>query len=266
MVTLAIRDDDLNYFSKAEEIEKVYKQIPNFPVSFAIIPTVTDVSTKGMCPDTKGNSSPRWIGDNKELVMWMKNKLSLGQMDVCMHGITHGYKFIGGKRYAEMEWRNEANLAEEISDYRRKLEELLDYKITVFVAPSNKITRYGINCVAQVGMNYSGIIPASFSRNFTVTNFTNYIKRWWHRAIDRFPYPNVMVYSSHKEINACLMQGYDYLVRMYHYCDKHNYPMAVNVHYWHLRDNPNELDELIRFVNYALDRGAKPTTLSALLK
>lgn len=266
MVKLVIRDDDLNYFSKAKEIEKVYENIPSFPVSFAVIPTVTDVSTLGSCPDTKGNTVPRWIGDNTELVVWVKEKLSLNQMDVCMHGITHGYKIINGKRYAEMEWRNEANLAEEINDYRRKLEELMEYKITVFVAPSNKITRYGINCVAKVGMDYSGIIPASFSRDVTVKNVTNYIKRWWHRAVDKYPYPAVMKYSSHKELNACLLQSYDYLVRMYQYCDSHNYPMAVNVHYWHLRDNPQALSDLVRFVNYALERGAIPSTMSELLK
>ncbi len=266
MIKIALRDDDLNYFSKVEDVEGVYKELKDFPISFAVIPIVTDVSTKGSCSDTKGNIVPRWIGDNEELVAWMKEKLFLNQMDVCMHGVTHGYKIIDGKRFAEMEWRKEANLAEEINDYKLKLEKLLDYKITVFVAPSNKITRYGINCVVQAGMNYSGIIPASFSRNFTLINVANYIKRWWHRAMDKYPYPAVMKYSSHKELNACLLQGYDYLVRMYHYCDKHNYPMAVNVHYWHLRDNTQALNDLVRFVNYALERGATPSTLSELLK
>lgn len=266
MVELALRDDDLNFFSKVEDIENVYSEISSFPVTFAVIPEVIDVSTKARCPETKGNTTPHWVGDNVELVSWMKKKLIQRQADVCLHGITHGYQFIGGKRYAEMEWRKEENLALEITEYKTKLQDLLNYPISVFVAPSNKISRYGINCVAKAGLNYSGIVPASFQRDLTVKNIANYLKRWWIRAVDKLPYPAVMQYSTHKEINACLLQGYDYLVKMYNYCDKYNYPMAVNVHYWHLRDNPKELETLVRFVNYALERGAKPTTLSELLK
>jgi hypothetical protein len=29
----------------------------------------------------------------------------MGYADVLLHGETHEYKFIKGKRYAEMEWR-----------------------------------------------------------------------------------------------------------------------------------------------------------------
>lgn len=76
-----------------------------------------------------------------------------------------------------------------------------------------------------------------------------------------------MKYNNHKEVNACLLQSYDYLVSMYNYCEKHNLPMAINVHYWHLRDNPVELEMLRKFVmEYALPKGAVPTRLSDLFK
>lgn len=43
--------------------------------------------------------------------------------------------------------------------------------------------------------------------------------------------------------------------------------MAINVHYWHLRDNPVELEMLRKFVmEYALPKGAVPTRLSDLFK
>ena len=266
MVKLAIRDDDMNFFTKVEDIEEVYREIPDFPVSFAVIPTVTDVSTVGKCPDTRGNTEPRWVGDNDKLVVWLKQKLSQGQTDVLFHGITHGYKFIEGKRYAEMQWRKEPDLAEKIGMIKSQMETLFGYPMNVFVAPSNKISKYGIQCVSANGMNFSGLVPITFDREMTPRNLMNYTRRWFLRAKDRLPYPDVLQYSDHKEMNACLLQGYDYLVKMFHYCEKKNSPMAVNVHYWHLRDYPQERAMLMDFVKYALNHGAIPSTMSDLLK
>ena len=106
MVKIVIRDDDVCYFTEPDDLEFVYKDISLFPVSFAVVPKVTDLSTKGKCPETKGNQVPRYIGDNDNLVNWLKDKLKKTECDVLMHGITHQYKFIDGKRYPEMEWRS----------------------------------------------------------------------------------------------------------------------------------------------------------------
>jgi hypothetical protein len=265
MVKLAIRDDDLNYFTKVEDILSVYKEIKSFPISFAVIPMVTDVSTKGACLDTKGNTVPRRLLDNKEMVFWLKDRLREESIDVLIHGITHEYHSVDGKRLAEMEWRDEDCLSAELSFHVNEISESLGHKISVFVAPSNKISKYGIRSVYKAGLNYSGIIPASFRRDFTLKSIHNYCKRWYCRLVDKLPYPGVMDYGTHKEINACLMQGYDYLVHMYEYCNQNRQPMVINVHYWHLRDFEKERKELIRFVNYALDRGAQPVTVSSLL-
>lgn len=266
MVKLAIRDDDMNFFTKVEDIEEVYREIPDFPVSYAVIPTVMDVSTQGRCPDTKGNQTPRWIGENTELISWLKKRLNEGKADVLFHGITHDYKYQDGKRLAEMQWRNEDELTIEIKELKKKLEDLLDYPISVFVAPSNKISKYGIRCVAANGMDFSGIVPISFERDFTLQNIKNFAKRWYIRVKDKYPYPNVLQYNDHKELNACLLQGYDYLVSMFNYCQRKGSPMVVNVHYWHLRDYPKEKAMLMDFINYAMDNGAIPTSLSELFR
>lgn len=265
-VKLIIRDDDMNFFTKVEDIESVYSKIENFPISFAVIPCVTDVSTTGNCPDTKGNETPQWVGGNVELITWLRERIKLGKADVLMHGITHQYKFIEGKRLAEMQWRDEAELADEICKYKKDLEQILNYDISVFVAPSNKISKYGIKCVSSNGLNFSGIVPIDFQREITFRNVVNYLKRCFLRAKDKLPYPNIMQYSSHKELNACTLQKYDYLVRMFNYCKKIGSPMAVNVHYWHLRDFPKEQIILTDFVKYAIDNGAVPSIMSELMK
>ena len=81
--------DDLNYFSSVKDVERVYSAISTFPVSFAVIPAVTDVSTIGLCPETRGNKTPMYVGDNKELVEWMKKMRNEKGYDICMHGINH---------------------------------------------------------------------------------------------------------------------------------------------------------------------------------
>lgn len=266
MINLAIRDDDVNYFTSPNDLKLVYSNevFKDFPVSFAVIPFVKDVSTRGACPETRGNRVAQWIGDNKGLVLYLSDLLSQKKADILLHGITHEYLIEGNKRLAEMEWRREGNLAEELFDNKKRLSDVFHYPVSVFVAPSNKISHYGINAVIAASLHYSGIIPLSFKRDVSFLSVSNYVKRWIQRGIVGLPYPNILNYGSHKELNACTLQGYNYLVRMFDYCCKINSPMAINVHYWHLRDNPSKLEELVHFVNYALAKGAIPSRLSEL--
>lgn len=268
MIQLAIRDDDMNYFTQIDDIQSVYRDFNDFPVSFAIIPAVKDISTKGACPETKGNSTPMYFVDNIPLVNWLKQRLSMGKADALLHGINHDYKFINGKRFAEMEWRDGSEtLKREIEQYKNQLENALNYQISCFVAPSNKISKKCLKCVSLNGMDYSGIIPLKFERDITPMNIGNYIFRWWQRFFNKIPWPGVLKYSDHLEINACLLQSGNYLRNVFDFCVKHNIPMVINVHYWHLRDNPNELEMLRSFVmDYALPHGAIPSTISSILK
>lgn len=265
MVDLIIRDDDLNFFTKVEDVENVYKEINNFPVSFAIVPEVVDISRVGNCPETRGNREPRWIGNNIELTKWLKEKLSKGEIDVLMHGITHSYKHIKDNKDAEMEWRKDEVLIDILKEKRAQLEELLDYPISVFVAPSNKISKYGIQIVAKLGLNFSGIVPLKFERDITACNIKSYLKRIFVRVYNKIPYPGVLYYSDHLELNACSYQGYEYLLKMYNYCNERSLPMAINVHYWDMRDNPEKYLDFFKFIHWALDKGAHPARMSDVL-
>lgn len=269
MIQLAIRDDDMNFFTNVEDLEKVYSRFNKFPISYAVVPYVLDVSTRGACPDTKGNNIAKDVAENNILVDWVRRGIKDGTCDVLLHGVHHSYKFTEkGNKLAEMQWRDhETNLAVLLKVEKERLSTLFDYPITCFVAPSNKITKYCLAQVVKAGMHYSGIIPIKPNVNLTGRNILNYAKRWVVRAIYKLPYPGVLEYDNHKEVNACILQTYDYLVKMFEFCCKHNYPMVINVHYWHLRDNPAELEKLRRFVmDYAIPRGAIPTRLSDLLR
>ncbi len=266
MVKLIIRDDDCNYFTRPEDIEKVYSQIPDFPVSFAVVPTVTDVI--GGCPETKGNATPRFIGDNKEIVDYLKNKLKTGKCDVVLHGISHGYKYTDdGTKIPEMIWRDgDTSLSRTIATWKTTLEGLFNYPINCFVAPSNRIGKHAIQAIYQNDLNFSGIIDIHFSRDVSIKSVCNYIKRFYLRAVTHFAYPGIMDYGTHKELNANNHTSYDYLAKLYDYCEKHDYPLAINVHYWHMRENPEHYEGFFKFIKYAIDRGAIPTKLSDMFK
>ena len=265
MVKIAIRDDDANFFTKIEDLELVYPKIDKFPVSFAVVPMITDVL--GGCPETKGNSTPRDIRDNKDLVSWLRQKVELGECDVLLHGLTHEYKFDStGNKIPEMIWRSgDEELENQLSEWKSIFHSLFGCAINCFVAPCNRISKDALKVVSKTGLNYSGIVPISFDRDYTIKNICNYIKRFTLRAITGLPFPGVMDYSDHKEINACELRSLDYLVKMYKWCDKHKQPLVVNVHYWDLRDNSEQLITLMSFMDFCEKNGCVPTTVSSLL-
>ncbi len=263
MVKLIIRDDDCNFFTRPEDLDYVYRTIPDFPVTFAVIPEVTDV--KGGCPETDGNTTPRFIGDNKELVEHLRENLHLGKCDVVLHGICHGYHYHkgSGEKIPEMIWRNDdPALTAIIGKWKVCFEELFDYPINSFVAPSNQIQKNGIRAVYSNDLNFSGIIPISFERDFSMNAVRNYIFRWSVRAVEGFPYPGVLDYGTHLELNATNRITFDALKKQFDYCRKRDLPLAINVHYWHIRDNEERYRGFFDFVEYALCNGAEPAKLS----
>ena len=261
MVRLIIRDDDCNFFTHPEDLDKVYSSIPDFPVSFAVVPSVIDVC--GGCPETKSNVDPKRIGENSALVNYLKDRFKAGRCDLLLHGITHGYKFNpDGSKIPEMIWRDgEKDLRETIRINKEYLESLFDISIKCFVAPSNHILRNGVRAVYENGLDYSGIIPLSFQRDFSIWSVSNYIKRLWVRATKMLPYPGILDYKTHRELNACNTITFDYLKRMFEYCQLIDSPMAINVHYWHIRDYPNHYKGFFEFVRYAMEKGAQPSRM-----
>lgn len=264
MVKLIIRDDDCNYFTNPEDLKQVYRSLCDFPITYAVVPAITDV--KGGCPETNGNTIPRYIGMNKKLVEYLKEEFSSKNCDIVLHGITHGYEYNeDGSMIPEMVWRDkQGDLTEEIAYWKHDFEKLFNGTIKCFVAPSNTIGKNAIKAIYNNGLNFSGIISVKYERHFSIRSILNYIRRVYVRAVYGFAHPGILDYGTHKEVNANNHLDYDYLVSLFNYCDKRNYPMAINVHYWHMRDFPEKYEGFFKFIEYAIGRGAVPTRLSDL--
>ena len=259
IIRIAIRDDDTNFFTNPDDLKFVYENIEGFPISFAVIPYVTGFI--GGCPEAKGNVDRRGVSGNRELVEYLKTLVVSREGEILMHGITHEYRFANSMKIPEMLWIDIVELKTQLPVCKKYLEDTFDCKINCFVAPSNKITKRSILEIANLDMNFSGITQ-HFDRQVNFRYLRNYVKRWTIRAISKIPYPGVLDYGTHFEINACRLDSKDYLMDMYRFCKKHTLPMVINTHYWHLRDNPKISEWFIEFIQYAVSDGAIPSTIS----
>ena len=260
MMRIAIRDDDTGFFTNHNDLMFVYKEIDDFPISFAVVPFVTDV--QGGCPETAGNIERRGIADNNELVDYLKQLVLSGKGEILMHGITHQYKFVNNaKKLPEILWKDISELRQELIYTKQYMENTFGCKIKCFVAPSNKITKQAVSEIAKIDMDFSGITQ-HFDRQISFRYISNYVKRWTVRAVYGIPYPGVLDYGTHFEINACGLYSKEYLLKMYFYCKKRKQPMTINTHYWHLRDNPQIRKWFIEFIKYTISDGATPSTIS----
>lgn len=264
-VRLVIRDDDASFFTKPKDLEKVYSVIPDFPVSFAVVPFIV---AAGKYPDTKGNKIPRPVSDNKELIGFLSERYKEGKCDILLHGITHEYHYLNGKKVSEMIWREheEPNcLKEKILEGKKELETAFRTEINCFAAPHNDIGKLGVQALYSYGMHYSGIIPISYLRDLSLRAVRNYVKRFWIRYYKGFQYPGILNYGTHLELNACVAGNDEYLNKIYQYCKEIEAPMAINVHYWDIREKPYKYRNFFDFINYAIKDGAVPSRMRDVL-
>ena len=162
---------------------------------------------------------------------------------------------------AEMLWKSQPRLLEELQKGKVHLEQLLDCKLSVLVAPNNCIDQKAISVAEKLGMHYSGIIGFN-DRKLSVKYIINFIKRWYFRFAKKLQYPGVLDYGKHKELAAYTLDNYDRLVRAYELCKKRNVPFVIYTHYWQLNENPRNKLLLENIYDYAVRDGAEIVPLS----
>lgn len=260
----AIRDDDTSYFTKPEDLERAYSFMKKGCVSLSVVPFSVPIHRDDVFPYGKGHEYVQYsIEKNSEIVSYINDGVANKRFDILMHGYSHEYRLIGGKWVAEMLWKNEDELYKEISYGKTVLEELFHRNITVFVAPNNHINEKGIRVIEKCGMDYSGIIQ-HFDRKINLLYLTNYLKRWGIRTIEGIPYPGVLDYGKHCELNAIDMGSFQRVKKIYTYCKKNDLPFVFYTHYWNLLQNKEQQGLLKDIYQYAIDDGAECVPLSEL--
>ena len=144
-MTIFLRDDDCNYFTKPDELKETFSfaERYNLTVILGIIPAILP-SVTGCVPSRYWNESkPYFVCENAELMDFLKDK----NFRLGMHGIHHDYKFSLGRPVPELVHRQYQS-----SDFvrsRSQLEKAFDRQVEYFIPPSNKISRHNYNSLKQ---------------------------------------------------------------------------------------------------------------------
>jgi len=266
MIKLAIRDDDVNFFTNPQDLDEIYQEISDFPISLAVVPFVA--GDNGSCPESGNISKDEHpIGKNKKLVSFLQEEIKKDHYEILLHGITHEYKYINSIKLSEMIHKDKnKNLFDEVKRAKKYLENTLNCKINCFVPPNNHISVNGVEAIIENNMHLSGIISHKVDRKITFKYIYNYIKRWIFRAVHGYPYPGILDYGTHFELNAFTFYNKEYIYKAYKLCKEKNLSMVIYTHYWYLRDNPKIKKEFIEFIQYAIKDGAIPSTISNCLE
>jgi hypothetical protein len=196
---VSIRDDDTCYFTTPQVLQANYGEVWDLcPVSLAVVPFHA-------C--TKSGAVPRefWqgdqifpVGDNSELVKFLREKIDEGKVYLAMHGYSHkdepdGFEFETGQ-----------NLEPKVSEGKRYLEQTFGVPIRIFVPPHNTLSRAGYQAVVSNGLSICG--PTGLRhRPLGWESFRFALGRRWWRWRKGGPYPYPLRYATHAEIGyQCL--------------------------------------------------------------
>ncbi len=275
-VFIAIRDDDINFWTKPNDLEKLYGDFFNKggKVSLAVIP----YSWKQVNPGVESafyiekDIGRKYIFENKELVDYLTEKIKENRIEIMLHGFDHvyGVKFNGEVRFLDKLTREEINqtkvkyefipeciykspeeLEKDLRMGKQILEDTFGIEIKVFVPPGNALSKDCVGIVAKLGMNISGIVGKTFNRPLSLKSLINFSKKIYWRVRYGLPYPFVMDYGTHKELVAYALTpatNIKKLEQIYEMCKNLKAPFTISTHYWEVLKNETLLQTFKKFL------------------
>jgi predicted deacetylase len=260
---LIIRDDDLSYWTKVDEIENVYKYLfeRKIKVSFAVIPFAVKMYNAGNFEKFyQDENSATPIDKNKKIVEYVKEKIKEGLVEIMLHGYNHLYRFecdgriqIASKKnlynarksgknikfIGEYNYGNYDDLYKKTKEGKEYLEDIFKIKIYNFVPPSNQINKNGVKAIIDNNLNLSGLIGKIYNRENTLKGYFTYIDRIIFYLKNRnIIYPKIANYGKHSELVGYAITpstNWQKLYNQLEYCAIHNYPFQIATHYWELK-------------------------------
>lgn len=234
----AIRDDDANFFTAPEQIERVYSDTWAFaPVSLAVVPRHASTRS-GAIPrqhwEGKGDFP---VADNESLVSFLRGQRAKGRVSILLHGYSHenfptGFEFVAGP-----------NLDQRLSDGRAELERLFGCPIRTFVPPHNALGRRGLAAIDRAGLNVLGSFLWFSPRHRPWDRATprNLVRVWRYRLRtrrgrhDKMVYPFALRYQRHAEFGChALIPGttVDALIGGFEEARRFGGDFCLATHYW----------------------------------
>jgi hypothetical protein len=269
-VRFALRDDDVNFFTRPEQLERAYRAYWDFlPVSLAIVPFHAATKSKAIPEEFWTGEGEFPLADNREIVECVRELIARGRATPMLHGYNHknypgGYEFQVG-----------SDLRGRLRRGRAYLEELFERRIRTFVPPHNALSRCGIEALDGEGLDVLGSF-LSFRPSqkpwgsATVGNYLRlnlYRLRTRRGRRTRLIYPFPLRYKNHAEFGCHLLLPWtqaDELIAGFEEARRFGGDYCLATHYWEIDDQMAGV--LGRVVEHAERAGARFVTADALFE
>lgn len=241
---IAIRDDDISAFTIPDELDRIWSNI-GLPITYAVTPFMVQ-SEPGVYPgrefaNPSTGSKEYPIRMNNDLIGYLRNQLSTGNVSLALHGCTHQFRIKNNGLVAEYDINDLSLLIDKTSLAKKELEELFSNKITVFCPPDNAISREGMQAIASNGITY---LQRAFPLRYVDSPVTiPLIRQYMLRGVFKLFYH--VVYSK-PFFNGYLIESAPYLFKRYIPLDqmiktfevfyRYDLPFTIATHYWELKD------------------------------
>ena len=254
---IAIRDDDLCYFTKPEQLEFVYGQYWDMcPVTLSAIPFVDGrINSKDeLVPyEYKGLPKQYPIGQNKTLINYLKEQVQKKRIGISMHGYTH---FNESDDVPEFELNQD--YSEKVNEGKSHLEKTFGFEITVFTPPNNSMSSKGAKAVINAGMNIViayGFYP--WERPFNYKTIESFFRLYSHflRYKRKYPYPKILNCGTHQEHPSVAIgknSSFEQLKENFEFLRKKDANICIATHYAGLCCMPDIKKIFCRFLDYII--------------
>lgn len=277
--SLIIRDDDLSFWTKPEEIDELYKPLfdKKVKISFATIPFAVEMFNAGDFNTFYQNENPLPISENYQIIEYIKDKIKDNLVEIMLHGYNHLYSFkcnnitkIATKEnllpfreakekitfLGEYNYQNFESLNKKTKIGKEYLEDTFEVKITNFVPPSNQINQDGIKAIYNNKLNLSGFISKKYNREKTLQGFFTYLDIIKFYLLEKdITYPKIAKYGKHKELAGYALTpttNLDRFEKQLKYCIKNNFPFQIATHYWELNQHKELKEKFYKIVQKSL--------------
>ena len=271
----AIRDDDTNYYTQPEDLERCYGDIwDEFAPTLSLISKVKGNWLYWVHQIYKDKHDTDWeawknddtiypIEDNKALVPFIKHKIQEGKLDLAFHAKHHrnedpelpegrSNNYVRGA-----EFFTTRDLTNYIKEEVAHLEQLFDTDISVFTPPQNLLSPLGYQAVLNAGLNICGGGIPFYKKEKDGKGIANIMKQLSFKLLNReADYPKVLKFSDHNEVayhyplqpNTRL----DTLIYDFEMVRKYNGDFVLSTHYVEF-DYPMVYDETITMKKILMD-------------
>jgi hypothetical protein len=237
----AIRDDDTCYFTRVDQLEKVWGSIlPHVPVSLAVTPFAVESFHNGDIERFYQGNTPQALDGNPELLDWLKSRMQDGSISVMCHGYTHEYQRVSARRrLQEYVWKPYQRLAAESRHSKSYLEGLLQTEIKTFVPPGNAISRAGLEAIRPYYPN----VLTSFSlrrwQDWRIERggITALARRLYYQCLYQAPSLRMENVAGVNLISSCSLTArgtWEQVLNRFQLCRRLKADFVLAVHYWEI--------------------------------